>query len=255
MLANDNHAEYRHPELYDLENPDFEPEGLFYLSLAQELGGPVLELGCGTGRRTIPMAQRGIAMVGLDVVPEMLAVAREKAATAGDLPIEWVEADVRHFHLGRTFNLIFEAGSVFMHMLTNADQQALLARVREHLAPGGRFVLGLFFPHLGYLETVAEEKEWFTYQDGQGRTVRVSGTEQYDELRQVKLETAYRRIANPDGSETLVVAPLCLRQTFPQEMEMLLDLSGFVVLERYGGQDRSLLTNESQLQVYVCGLR
>ena len=250
MVDRSNLEEYSHPDLYDLENPDFEPEGPFYLSLARELGGPVLELGCGTGRYTIPLAQNGLEMTGLDVVPGMLERAKTKA---GDLPIRWVEADVRDFHLGHRFTFIFESGSVFMHMLTNADQLAFLARVREHLAPGGRFVVSLFFPHPGLLRTDADEKEWFTYQEGRGGTVRVSGTEQYDELRQVKTETAIRRIVSADGNETVHVAPLQLRYTFPQEMESLLDRVGFEVKERYGGPDRSPLAGDSRYLVFVCG--
>ena len=248
-MVNANLEEYNYPELYDLENPDFEPEGLFYLSIAQALGGPVLELGCGTGRMAIPLAQHGLKVTGLDLVPGMLAAARTKA---GSLPIQWIEADVRNFHLGQQFKFIFEGGGVFMHMLTNADQDAFLACVREHLAPGGRFAISQFFPHCSGLQTVSEEKDWFTYLDKQGRTVRVSGTEHYDDLRQVKLETAIRRITVPDGDEIVHVAPLKLRYTFPQEMERLLDCAGFEILERYGGPDRSPLTADSRFQVYVC---
>ena len=252
MVPNSNLDEYLHPDLYDLENPDFEPEGPFYLSIARQVGGPVLELGCGTGRMTIPLAQYGLEITALDVAPGMLAAARAKA---GDLPIRWLEADVRDFHLGQAFNFVFENGGVFMHMLTNADQLAFLACVREHLAPRGRFVVSLFFPHPDQLVTNLEEKDWFSYQDGQGRTVRVSGIEEYDELRQVKTETAYRRVASPDGSETLHTAPLQLRYTFPQEMEGLLDRAGLAVVERYGSADRSTLTAESRSIVYVCTLR
>src|SRR5215216_573078 len=87
-----NLAEYTLPELYDLENPDFEPDGSFYLALAQQCRGAVLDLGCGTGRITIPLARQGMSITGLDVVPEMLAYAQSKAA---ELPITWVLADVR----------------------------------------------------------------------------------------------------------------------------------------------------------------
>ena len=243
--------EYQDPVLYDLENPDSEPEGSFYLSIAQESGGPVLELGCGTGRFTIPLAQAGLDVTGLDLVTVMLDRAKAKA---GDLPITWIEADVRSFSLGRKFKLIFESGSLFMHMLTNADQEACLARVREHLSPGGCFVVGLLFPHREQLENVSEEKDWYTYTDEQGQTIRVSGTEQYDEMRQTKTETAVRRILALDGQETVRIAPLALRYTFPQEMEALLDHAGFRVVERYGGPDRSPLVKESRYMVYVCEL-
>ena len=139
-----------------------------------------------------------------------------------------------------------------MHMLTNADQDAFLTCAREHLAPGGRLALCLLFPHADYLGSLTEEKEWFTYQDQQGRTVRVSGTEVYDELRQVKLETAIRRVANADGSETVYTAPLQLRCTFPREMERLLDQAGFEVQAWYGGPERSPLTGSSRFMIAVC---
>jgi SAM-dependent methyltransferase len=251
MLPYIPNEEYTHPELYDLENSDFEPEGLFFLEMAQALGGPVLELGCGTGRMTIPLAERGLELTGVEIEPAMLELARRKA---GDLPIRWVQADARSFDLDQKFNFIFESGSVFMHMLTNADQAAFLEQVRRHLAPGGRFTFCIFFPHPAHLHPDGEEKEWFTYQDAQGRTVQVSGTEKYDELRQVMTETAIRRITHSDGSQTTIIAPLDLRYTFPQEMEALLEHAGFRILECYAGPDKSELTPESPLIVYVVGL-
>lgn len=244
-----NLEEYLDPEIYDLENTPSELEQSFYLSLAREAGGPVLELGCGTGRMTIPMAQDGLDITGIDVAPTMLEQARMKA---GNLPIQWIEADVRNIHLEKQFNFIFEYGCVFMHMLSNADQRAFLQCVHEHLTDTGRFVVSLFFPHPKFLQTITEEEEWFTYQDDDGRTIRVGGYQVYDELRQVVTETAIRRITNVDGSERILEAPLSKRYTFPQEMELLLDMNGFTVQERYGGPDRSNLTGESQYMVYVC---
>ena len=94
----DNLVEYSDPEIYDLENSDFEPDGPFILALAKKLGGAMLELGCGTGRVTIPLAQNGVEIVGLDIVPGMVERARQKS---GELPIEWILADVRTFHLER----------------------------------------------------------------------------------------------------------------------------------------------------------
>jgi SAM-dependent methyltransferase len=249
MPEHTNLDEYLYPDLYDLENPKFEPEGPFYLEMALAARGPILELGCGTGRVTIPLAQHGLDITGLDVAPTMLALARAKSA---GLPIEWVQADVRSFRLRRRFSLIFESGGVFMHMLTRTDQQAFLARVREHLAPGGRFIVAVLFPHPHRLQSSVEEKEWFTYADREGRTVRVSGTDAYDALRQVKTETAIRRVLGQDGVEMVRIAPLSLRYTFPQEMEGLLMDAGFAVVQRYGGPDRRALANDSEYMVFVC---
>ncbi len=244
-----NLEEYQDPEIYDLENAPSDLDESFYLSLAHEVGGPVLELGCGTGRMTIPMAKAGLEITGLDVTSAMLEQARRKA---GDLPIQWMEADVRSFHLGRQFNFIFECGSVFMHMLSNADQRAFLQHVYEHLADAGRFVFSVLFPHPRYLQTLEAEEEWYTIQDDKGRTIKVSGYQTYDELSQVVTETAIRRIKAADGNESILEAPLRKRYTFPQEMEALLDANGFIIKERYGGPDRSALTSASMFMVYIC---
>ena len=251
-MIEDNLVEYSDPQIYDLENNTFEPDGPFLLEIAGRIGNPVLELGCGTGRLTIPMAQAGVKITGIDIVPAMLELARAKA---NGLDINWVLADARTFRLDHTYRMIFESGSVFQHMLTNADQEAFLSRVREHLDDEGLFIFGSFFPHMDMLESVAEEKEWFTTHHPDGWEIRVSGTEFYDELQQVKVETAYRRWTDASGKEFVQVAPLALRYNFPQELEALLHYNGFTVVERYGDNDASPLTRESRRMIYVCRKR
>ena len=94
----------------------------FYVELAKQAasrGEAVLELGCGTGRVTIPIAQAGV-------------------------DVRWVLADMRTFHFDRRFGLVIIPFRSFLHMLTDADQQACLTRVYEHLKPGGRFALNFF---------------------------------------------------------------------------------------------------------------
>src|SRR4051794_25820427 len=114
MVEASNLEEYDDPDVYDFENREFDPDGPFYLTLAQRIGSPLLELGCGTGRVAIPLAKKGFDLTGLDVSAAMLALARRKAA---ELPIQWVEADLRHFHLSAQFRLIYMAGGTFHHML------------------------------------------------------------------------------------------------------------------------------------------
>jgi len=251
-MTEDNLVEYADPKIYDLENIDFEPDCSFILGFAKKTGNPVLELGCGTGRLTIPLAQAGVDITGLDVVPGMLERARQKA---NGMPIQWILADARTYRLGCTFRLIFESGSVFGHMLTRPDQEAFLRRVREHLDDEGLFVFGSWFPRLEMLEDVEEEKEWFTTQHPDGYEIHVSGTECYDALRQVKVETAYRRWRDANGREVLKVAPLSLRYNFPQELEALLHYNGFTLVERYGDTDSNPLTNDSRMLICVCRKR
>src|SRR3712207_9431490 len=92
--------------------------------------------------------------------------ARSKAP---DLPIQWIEADVRQFQLARPFHFIFESGATFQHMLTRADQEAMLAHVREHLTSDGHFVVSTIFPTTDLMATDLTEQEWFSYLAPSGR--------------------------------------------------------------------------------------
>lgn len=249
MLDHANLEEYADPEIYDSENRKFEPDGPFYLALAERTGGPVLELGCGAGRVAIPLARQGIEVTGLDVSPGMLALARHKS---GDLPVRWVRADVRDFHLPTRFGLIYMAGGSVHHMLTRTDHESLLSQVRGHLKPGGVFAFDAIIPRPGMMTDAQEEEEWHSYTDSRGREIRLSGTQRYDPLRQIKHETAYRRWIDADGREVTRRARLALRYVFPQEMEALLHYNGLEVLERHGDWDLGPPIADSRTLVFVC---
>src|SRR6266508_3521831 len=117
----------------------------FYVEEAARTGGPVLELGCGTGRILLPLARAGHTVHGLDSSRHMLARCREKVA-AEPAPVRGRitlhEGDVRAFDLGQgaVFPLVIAPFRVFQHMITIDDQLACLAAVARHLAPGGRFI-------------------------------------------------------------------------------------------------------------------
>ena len=198
------------------------------------------------------MAIQGIELTGLDIVPGMISHAKSKAK---DLAIEWVIEDARTFNLGRRFKFIFESGATFQHLLERSDQEAMLAHVRDHLTDDGRFVVSSIFPHADVVVDEVNEQQWFTYHTHEGREVRVSGTQHYDALRQIKTETAYRKWHDNQGNEVVKVAPLELRYTYPQEMESLVHHNGFMVVERYGDMDFSPLTAESDHLIYVCTKR
>lgn len=242
--------DYADPELYDLENKRVQPAEPFYLALAQQLGGPVLELGCGTGHYTIPLAQQGIDITGLDLVPGMLARAKAKA---GQLPIVWVQADARAFQLDRQFRLIFESGQMFQHLLEHTEQVQMLRCVHQHLADEGRFVVTTRVPTPDLLTNTTEtEQSWYSYTTPAGVAVHVSGTDQYDPVRQVKTETAYRRWRAVNGQEVVKVAPLSLRYTHPAEMETLLHNADFELVQCFGGWDSAQFTSQSNTLICLC---
>lgn len=249
MIDHDNLADYTDPLLYDRENADEEPIGSFLLKLAQQTNGPILELGCGTGRFALYLARHGYTVTGLDVVPGMLARARQKA---GSLPVRWVEADARQFQLSEKFSFIFEVGAMFEHLLNRPDQELFLANVRRHLTENGRFLLSAVFTKPAYMTSSDEEEDWFEYEAGDGRLIKVSGITSYDAVNQVRHETANRRWQDDAGATITRTAPLALRSYFPQELENLLHYNGFHVEARYGNWDFSLLTADSPMLIFLC---
>src|SRR5581483_7310003 len=105
---------YDYPELYDA----LMPAGahlLHYRELARQAGGDVLELACGTGQLTVPIAEAGLSVVGLDIAPPMLARAKERADNA-NVMVEHLLGDMRHFDLGRQFRMIFIARNSLLHL-------------------------------------------------------------------------------------------------------------------------------------------
>jgi len=147
MEIRDGASEYDElAELYDELHPGQPGDLEFYQSLAAACDPPVLELGCGTGRVTIPLARSGVPIVGLDASMAMLTVARRKGL--GVENIEWVEGDMRDFELGRRFGLIIIPYGSFQHLLSVEDQQAALAGCHRHLLPGGRLAFNIFNPSI-----------------------------------------------------------------------------------------------------------
>ena len=157
----------------------------FYVEEARRAGSPVLELGCGTARILIPVAEAGVEIVGLDRAPSMLAVARDKV---GKLP---PETQRRIELLGRRFNLAMIPYRAFVHLLTVEDQLRALHSILDHLVDGGRLVLNIFDPsleiiiaHRGPLGASLKLESGFIHPET-GHRVLVWDTRQYEREEQV----------------------------------------------------------------------
>ena len=249
------YIEYTGAEEYDLENGLNGPALPFYLDLAREVGGPALDLACGTGFLTIPMAELGLKVTGVDLAPEMLDHARSKT---GALPIHWVQADCRTVDLGGQFKLVTLTGNAFQEFRTRADQEGLLGTVRRHLAPAGLFAFETRFPRASELLTPgalgggwSEETIWRQFEDEQGRTVTVSTLQHHDAVLQT-VEYVIHRRWQEDGRHQVVTERAVLRLVYPQEMEALLHYNGLTIRDAYGDWDRQPLTGESPRMLYVC---
>jgi SAM-dependent methyltransferase len=260
MIDHNNLEEFADPVNYDMADPS-DTGVAFYSALAQEAGGSALELACGTGRVSIPIAKLGFPVTGLDIVPGMLERARSKSV---GLPVRWVEGDARTFDLGERFRLIFLTGNAFQAFLTNADQEALLQRVRAHLHDEGLFAFetrnpllpnsktreGLFVT----LETRDEEVDWPSFINADGYEVRVSTTQVYDHVAQIVHLTGYKRWREGEEAHAAITRT-ALRYTFPQELAALLHYNGFTIMRQYGDWNEEPLTATSPSIISVCRKR
>jgi SAM-dependent methyltransferase len=208
----------------------------FYVEEARRAEGPVLELGCGTGRILVPTARAGVEICGLDASPSMLAACRRKLEAEPhevQARCKLFEGDVRGFDLGRTFHLVTCPFRVFQHLETVDDQLACLEAVRAHLAPGGRFVLDVFNPWVEriYGETgrsTFEEEPPFVLPDGR-RVVRRTGRLGVNAAAQlVEVEIDYE-ITHRDGRRESLVHAFPMRYVFRYEAEHLLERAGLRV--------------------------
>src|SRR5947209_17916293 len=102
MIDLDNLEDFRDPQTYDLEDEGYYDDWPLTERWARSLGGPLLDLACGTGRIALRMAAQGYQVTGVAITPEMIAWARQKAAKQG-VSIEWVVADARTFHIPTQF--------------------------------------------------------------------------------------------------------------------------------------------------------
>jgi len=209
----------------------------FFVRLAKEAqaaGLPALELACGTGRVTIPIAREGVKIVGLDASPAMLARAREKAAGLSNA--RWVEGDMRDFALPERFGLVAIPFRSFQHLLTVEDQLACLLCIRRHLAPNGRVVINIFNPD------IVRIAGWLTSRkgclqltgEGGGGWKRWETAEYAPATQGLDVTFADERLGEDGVVVSRVYRGLKLRYAFRYEMEHLFARAGFEVEELYG---------------------
>jgi len=167
----------------------------FYLAEAQAASGPILEIGCGTGRVTIPLAAAGADITGLDVSAPMLEEARRKAQRQG-VRVAWIEAHGGAFDLGRRFALIIMPFNTLQFFCDAAALSQLFQRVKNHLSEQGRFVFDLFNPQVSFLATDSSHRyERARYPDPHGGgEVVLEETREYIAELQVVRSTRYYHV-------------------------------------------------------------
>jgi len=256
---NDAYAAARIAELYNLI-PGRSPrkDAAFYLDAATSLGGPVLVIGCGTGRLLLEIAREGIEAAGIDRSQAMLDVLERKLALESAevrRRVVLTQVDMRSFDFPpKKFRLAVIPFRPFQHLIRVEDQLACLCRINRHLAVGGRFILDLFQtnPRRIYgLENMVEREDFdVTLTDGRRlrRTHRLTGfhlVEQYNDVELIHYVTL------PGGATERLAQTFAFRYFFRYEAEHLLARCGFRIRDVYGNFDRSPLTSKSPEMIFV----
>jgi len=223
-------------ELYDLFYDDFTEDIEMYLGFAKRTSGSILEIGSGTGRVALALAEEGHTVVGLELSEAMRAVAQRKADRAQLTDrVEFIAGDMRRFKLDRHFGLIIVPINTFLHNLTVEDQLASLACFKKHLRPGGLLVLDCFNPdpaHAADDRRLIVQRSIIDRDTGQAAMLMLSRATDWGQ----QLQEITYLIDRPDqnGMIQRAVLPATFRFIFRHELHLLLKLGGFDLKEVYG---------------------
>jgi SAM-dependent methyltransferase len=247
--------------IYDAQFGGEEDDVAFYVALAGQVEPLVLELATGTGRVSVPIARKGIPIVGVDSSIEMLKVAQSKLEQEPDLPLRLVQADMRDFDLPDskgTFGLAIIPFRSFLHLKTPEDQIACLTNIHDHLREDGLLALNFFVPdvemiaaHRGKLGQVVGHQFNLTSPET-GNEIEVWGHRRYNVHEQsIDQHFVYHEWGADDKLVRTTRRGYSLCYIWPREFEHLLAQCGYEVEALYGWFDKRPFDETSTEQVWV----
>ena len=244
---------------------DYNPAPLddipFYIEKIPSSDASLLELGCGTGRVTIPLSRSCKRILGIDLSEAMIAICREKLAQEDIPPAKaGVQVgDITDFDLKQQFDLIIAPYRVFQNLETDREIASLFDCIRSHLAPQGTCILNVFHPNRDR-ETLINE--WCTEEEHLAWEVEIPGGRVacYDTrplMDQDRLilypELIYRRYEQNVLVDEAILKIL-MRCYYPAEFEALISRHGFSIRNRWGGYSGEIYGQGPEL-VIEFGLR
>jgi SAM-dependent methyltransferase len=248
--------------LYDWEYRRRRDDVRFYATLAGERGGPILDLGCGTGRLMLPLLRAGHTVVGVDRAPAMLAGAAarlRRLAPRLRRRALLLRADLRRLPVARRFSFVVAAFHTIQHLASDRELARFFAGVARTLRPGGWFAFDTFAPNAQFLARANrargdDARRWARTRFRHPTTGR--RTEYSESYRLAgRLLTSvfhYRRVGTPQRSgprERRV--ELVHRLLEPGEIRALLSGSGLELIASWGGFDGRPLASPTEQHVYL----
>ena len=214
----------------------------FYIQHLPSPQAKVLELGCGTGRVTIPLSQQCALVHGFDLSEAMISICREKLQQENIPPakVKVEVGDITDLDLGQKYDLIIAPYRVFQNLETDDEVNGLFDSVRRHLAPQGSCILNIFNPKwdretLGRRWSSEEEDlDWEVMVEG-GRVACYDRRVRMDKEKMILYpELIYRRYENEVAVDEAILK-IVMRCYYPQEFETLIEAHDFDIMNRWGG--------------------
>ena len=251
---------YEDAQLYDDQNSDVTEDLTFWTTIAEtygDLGKPILELGAGSGRVSLPLCDLGYSLIGIDVSEPMLNLARSKYELLTNPErgaCSFITADIRTYSHSEPLPLIIFPYNSISHLTTPADLEAFFLKLNQNLLPNGRFVFTVFVPLPAFLSRdpnglypVGSFKSSLSQ-----KQIELFESMTYDKTTQVNHITWY---FFEDDKDEPYITHLSLRMFYPQELTYLLYYYGFEIEHRYGDYDLSAFDKESVVQCVVARKR
>jgi SAM-dependent methyltransferase len=244
--------------LYDLEHRDLDEDLDLYRNFAARCDGSVLELGCGTGRVALSLAQAGYDVVGVDTSASMLELAQARAMGMGlGDRVKLVHQDAREIDWTGRFSLAIWPLNGFLHLAGRADQALALRNVQRALLPGGFLIVDLPNPHVAFAPQSDDQLVVRrNVQTAQGDLVTSLVRTRTDLARQVQEMTLfYDTVGCQDGVVRRTAAEMELRFVYRYEMVGLLKEAGFEVDAVHGSYDLDPYESDSAIMLFVAHTR
>lgn len=229
----------------------------FYVELAKDKGGPMLEIGCGTGRVLLPTAREGIAIDGLDFSPVMLNVLEKHLSNESPEVSDKVtlhQGDMRDFNLNKKYKLATIPFRPMQHMFTLDDQLAALKSAKNHLAPDGSLVFDVFFPLFSAMN-IGDGKEhldleWISKENPDQIIKRYFIKDSFDKINQHFTGRLIFRTYENEKLVKEVSENLKMNFYTYQHLRLLFRMSGLEVVAEYGAFDKSPLDENASEMIF-----
>ena len=251
---------FRDAALYDWEYRRRRADVAFYRMLADERGGPILDLGCGSGRLAIPLLNHGHQVVGVDLSAAMLARAHARRLRLPAAPRRkglFVRGDLRQLPVRGTFPFIVMAFHTIQHLIEDQELLAVLRAVRERLTPDGWFAFDVFFPNAAWLARPAGRRfDRIVFRHPRtGQRTEYSVSHRMDEARRALHMFIHYRPISASGvvAGRGRVVRLVHRQLPPEAVADLVKQAGLRIITRWSGFHGEPLTDPhaSEQHVYL----